>query len=92
MIMEDKEKVELRPLRSLGKYAVRTVVEAYSRVKDSSRVTSFLAETTARVARKTGLLSVAGYAFEQSFPRLQQVDKAMGRKIVETFYSVVDLE
>ena len=95
MIMGDEEKEKIRLLRSLGNYAAGTVVESYSRIKDSSRVTRFLAESTARVATKTGLLSVAGYAFEQcqvfASPRLQQVDKAMGRRIVDAFYSVVEV-
>ncbi|KAG7381357.1 hypothetical protein PHYBOEH_010987 [Phytophthora boehmeriae] len=85
--------LELHLLQTFAAYAGHQLAQSYLSVKHASRVTRFLADVTETFASKSGLAGLVRLLFKQylrlGHPFVQQVDDAMGKRVIDAVVSIL---
>ncbi|KAK1930306.1 hypothetical protein P3T76_014266 [Phytophthora citrophthora] len=87
--------LELHLLQTFAAYTSQQLVQSYLSVKHASRVTRYLADMTESLATRSGLVAVVRILFNQymrlGHPFVQQVDDAMGKRVIDAVVSILML-
>ncbi|OWZ21467.1 hypothetical protein PHMEG_0003988 [Phytophthora megakarya] len=87
--------LELHLLQTFAAYASQQLVQSYLSVKHASRVTRYVADMTESLAARSGLAALVRILFSQylrlGHPFVQQVDDAMGKRVIDAVVSVLML-
>ncbi|POM64591.1 Hypothetical protein PHPALM_19862 [Phytophthora palmivora] len=87
--------LELHLLQTFAAYASQQLTQSYLNVKHASRVTRYLADMTESLAARSGLVALVRILFTQylrlGHPLVQQVDDAMGKRVIDAVVSVLML-
>lgn len=87
--------LELHLLQTFAAYASQQLAHSYLAVKHASRVTRYLANMTESLASRAGLVALVRILFRQymrlGHPLVQQVDDAMGKRVIDAVVSVLML-
>ncbi|EEY64835.1 uncharacterized protein PITG_15627 [Phytophthora infestans T30-4] len=87
--------LELHLLKTFAAYTGQQLVQSYLSVKHASRVTRYLADMTESLASRSGLVALVRILFNQymrlGHPFVQQVDNAMGKRVIDAVVSVLML-
>lgn len=85
--------LELRLLEAFARFAGQQLVDIYLGVKNTSRVTQFLGNTTERLLSATGVVAVVRFLFAQyknvGGPFLGYIDDAMGKRIIDAVVGIL---
>ncbi|KAE8881364.1 hypothetical protein PF005_g12687 [Phytophthora fragariae] len=87
--------LELHLLQTFAVYASQQLLHSYLSVKHATRVTRFLADVTESLASRSGLATLVRVLFSQymrlGHPLVQQVDDAMGKRVIDAVVGVLML-
>ncbi|KAL3657723.1 hypothetical protein V7S43_017296 [Phytophthora oleae] len=87
--------LELHLLQTFAAYTSQQLVQSYMSVKHASRVTRYLADMTESLVTRSGLVAVVRILFNQymrlGHPFVQQVDDAMGKRVIDAVVSILML-
>ncbi|EGZ04806.1 hypothetical protein PHYSODRAFT_348697 [Phytophthora sojae] len=87
--------LELHLLQTFAAYAGQQLLHSYLSVKHATRVTHYLAELTESLASRSGLVALVRVLFNQymrlGHPFVQQVDDAMGKRVIDAVVGVLML-
>ncbi|GMF65209.1 unnamed protein product [Phytophthora lilii] len=87
--------LELHLLQTFAAFAGQQLAQSYRSVKHASRLTRYLADMTESLASRSGLAALVRVLFAQylrlGHPLVQQVDDAMGRRVIDAVVAVLML-
>jgi uncharacterized protein YhaN len=85
--------LELRLLEAFVGFAGQQLVGVYLNVKNASRVTQFLGNTTERLLTATGVAAIVRFLFAQyknvGGPLLGYIDDAMGKRVIDAVVGIL---
>ncbi|RLN98710.1 hypothetical protein BBJ28_00012681 [Nothophytophthora sp. Chile5] len=85
--------LELHLLQTFAAFAGQQLVQSYLSVKHATRITRFLGDLTESLASRSGAVALVRLLFTQymrlGYPFVQQVDDAMGKRVIDAVVSVL---